>query len=91
MTLLASPRPETISDVDFSHPEIPQDRLSVGIRILTHTSGGLKLLHPVKVIGVVLDKTNGDREWSFGVPPEFARSLAAKMIEFADMIEGEKS
>lgn len=84
------PQTESITALDFSgvvsRDELPT--MFVGIRTITHNRAGLKL-YPTKV--VVIEMRAGDEVASMDLNSKCARLYAARLTEFADVIDAERA
>lgn len=82
------PRPEKVVAILFMEPWTTGPTLTAGIKTLTHTRNGLKVV-PHEVVAIEI--ADGPEVMSFDMPPNCAREYAKRLMEFADAIESKKA
>lgn len=84
------PRPERITQVDGSAMK-PLWQLTVGVVTQTVTPSGLKIIPTREVTFEIADQQDENHWVAFGLDPGSARAIAARLNEFANVIESDWS
>lgn len=86
MTFLNDPRPECFKKMSFTKPDVDQPMLTCGLSVITMNGDG-DPINPVTYIVFAFGTAENPEEQCFDLPPNMARILASRLVEFADAAE----